>query len=459
MALSPFTDERSTFAPEPLPSRPTRFLCLIALLCPILIFYGLLSRTLTGLPFNDDYNAVLMFLLKWHAASGWHQLTLLWTHQHNEYRLAFQNTLYALQYTFLGHVAMKPLTVLGDLLVLPLFALLWLIWRSFHLPLRYALPAFIPAAWILFQLQYASTLNCVMAPLQNVAVLVFTLAVFYFGTRPGTYSFSASMASLGLAVCSSGGGLFVGPVLCLCYLQRKAWRRLAIAAVLSVLLGFFYMHGKQIHEHDPHQGDLSSFLHQISLPYGAAFLGSIATKNNPLPAILFTLVLLGIFIWACISRLDKVNPGLYYATLFFFIQGLAVSCLRAPRGLVSALGSRYRINSAILTILVYFYLADKIRFDKLSRPLRLICIPVVGVVLVAFNLASDRAGNTLLVERRQKVQAGIRAWEKDPSPDFADTSRLSDEERRFRMYDPIEPTLSMALTQGIYRIPPPGASQ
>ncbi len=463
MAPSSLPGERSTFPPTQAPlDGGLRLLCLAGILCPIVIFYFLLSQTLTGLPFNDDYNAVLRFLIKWHGASGWPRLALIWTHQHNEYRLAFQNTLYALQYSLLGQVVMKPLTTLGNLLVLPLFGLLWLLWRDYRLPLRYALPAFIPAAWILFQLQYASTLNCVMAPLQNVAVLVFTLAVFRFGTQPSRGSFAASLVSIVLAVASSGGGLFVGPVLCLFYLQRRAWTRLFIAAALSVLLGFLYMHGKPIHEHDPHQGDLASFLHQISLPYGAAFLGSVAAGSNPVPAIAFAILLFGIFIWETRERLDRLNPGVYYTTLFFFIQGLAVSCLRAPRGLVSALGSRYRINSAVLTILIYFYLAERVKLDRLGRPFKVATLALAGVVLVAFNFASDRAGNALLAQRRFKVQAGILAWKADPSPFFSDpanSTTLSEEERRREMYNPVEPTLSEALRQGIYTLPPPGRSQ
>ena len=462
MALFSAPDERDSFPSASALSGRERLFCIVAMLCPILLFYGLLSRTLTGLPFNDDYNAVLTFLLKWNAASGWSKLAVLWTHQHNEYRLAFQNVIYALQYEALGRVAMKPLTVLGDLLVLPLFGMLWLLWRRCGLPFRYTFLAFVPAAWILFQLQYASTLNCVMAPLQNVAVLVFTLAVFHFGTQQSWRSFWTGMVAIVLAVASSGGGLFVGPVLCLFFLQKRAWTRLLIAAGLSALLGFAYMHGKPIHEHDPNQGDFSSFIHQISLPYGAAFLGSIAAKSNPGPAVLFSCILFALFLWATKSRLDKQNPGMYYVTLFFFIQGLAVSCLRAPRGLASALGSRYRINSAVLTILLYFFLAEKLRDIKVGYWFKVSGMVLMGLVLVVFNLASDKAGNNLLIERRDRVQAGIRAWETDPAQFFMDAqiaSQLSEEDRRREMYNPIEPTLSKAVQEGIYRIPPAGDSQ
>ena len=462
MAPSSLPGECSAPPPAQSLDRISLVFCVILLLCPIVFFYALLSSTLTGLPFNDDYNAVLMFLLRWHAASGWHKAALIWNHQHNEYRLAFQNTIYALQYGALGQVVMKPLTVLGDLLVLPLFGMLWLLWRAYNLPLRYALPAFVPVAWILFQLQYASTLNCVMAPLQNVAVLVFTLAVFYFGTRPRWEAFAGAIVSLALAVASSGGGLFVGPVLCLFYLQKRSWARLSLTIVASVALGFFYMHGKPIHEHDPNQGDLASFLHQISLPYGAAFLGSIATTNNPLPAIAFAAILFGVFVWETRDRLYRLNPGLYYTTLFFFAQGLAVSCLRAPRGLVSALGSRYRINSAVLAILIYFYLAERARSWQLTSTFRTTALTLAGLLLVAFTFASDKAGNTLLAERRAKVQAGIRAWESDPAPFFIEAAKSADiaeEERKREMYDPVEPTLSKAIEEGIYKVPAPGPGQ
>ena len=41
-----------------------------AMLIPPVIFYALLARSLTGLPFADDYDTILRFLLQWRKRGG-----------------------------------------------------------------------------------------------------------------------------------------------------------------------------------------------------------------------------------------------------------------------------------------------------------------------------------------------------------------------------------------------------
>ena len=435
-------------------------LLFVLALFPIVLFYVLLFRTLTGLPFNDDYRAVLGAVLQALPAKGWHVLGPIFMHRHNEYLLIFQNAIYVLQYKLLGTLKFKFLTVIGDLLVVPLFGTLWLLWRDFDLPRRYGLLAFVPVSWLLFELQYASTLNCVMAPLQNVAVLVFTLAAFHFGTRTGKQNFLWALLFVALSLSASGGGLFVGPVLGLRYLQQRAWKRFGITFIFSVLIGVAYLHATRVA--GVQRGGFGQVYHSFSLAYSAAFLGSIAAGSKPLPAILFAVCLLGLFVYATRDRLDLRNPGLYYATLFFFIQAIALSSFRSGRGLETALGSRYRINSVIVVILLYFFLAEKFRRATLSRPRRVAGALFMGVVLLGFNLASDKAGYHLLQLRRALVQEGIVRWENHESVSAsmsASTPEYIRKNEESGMYEPIEPYLSDAIRAGIYVLPPAGPSQ
>lgn len=440
---------------------------LVALaLAPIVLFYVLLFKALTGLPFNDDYRAVLGAVLQALPAHGWHVLGPIFMHRHNEYLLIFGNALYVLQYKLLGPLHFKLLTVAGDLLVLPLFWVLWLLWKDFELPRRYSLLAFVPVSWLLFELQYASTLDCVMAPLQNVAVLVFTLAAFHFGTRPGKRDFTLGLLFAALSLSASGGGLFVGPVLGLRYLQGRAWVRFGITFIFSLVLGLAYLHGTKVA--GAQSTGLGEAVHNFSLAYSAAFLGSVAAGSKPLPAVIFAVGLLALFVYATVDRLDRRNPGLYFVTLFFFIQSLAVSSFRSGRGLETALGSRYRINSVILVILLYFFVADKFRGLSLSRSLRVGGLVLAGVVLMGFNLASDRAGYRLLHLRRALVQEGIARWENHESlptstaaagPAATGTPDYMRKNEQSGMYEPIEPFLTDAIRAGIYVLPPAGPSQ
>ncbi len=438
--------------------RAFRLVAWIAIAIPPIFFYVLLSKSLTSLPFLDDYGAVLSFLLKWNQEHGLQHLVQIVTAQHNEYRLMFESAIFGAQYSVLGHADLKALAVLGDLLVVPILGVLYLIWREDGYS-REAILLFVPASWLLFQLQYASTLNCAMAPLQNLAVILFALLSCYLAAKPGALAFAASICSLILSIASSGNGLFMIPIGCIMFLQRREYPRLAIWFAVSAVMCFLYFHGYSLHAAQTHTDHnvLSSFKH-LSPAYGAAFLGSIAATTNPVPAILLSIVLLAVFIAATRDRLFESNPALYYSMLFFFVTGLAVSGLRSDAGLITALGSRYRINSVVIVILTYFYLIDKFRhsISRWKQPTAITVVSLAGLVLIGFNLASDRAGNKLLLTRRHKLEAAMLRWERnEPPPPFvgADPSDYTAKNEKMGYFEPVEPTLSDSIREGIYRLP------
>ena len=55
----------------------------IAIAIPPIAFYVLLACSLTKLPFADDYDSVLNYLLKWKSESGLQHIAQIITSQHN----------------------------------------------------------------------------------------------------------------------------------------------------------------------------------------------------------------------------------------------------------------------------------------------------------------------------------------------------------------------------------------
>jgi hypothetical protein len=142
--------------------------------------------------------------------------------------------------------------------------------------------------------------------------------------------------------------------------------------------------------------------------------------------------------------------------LFVMITGAAVSGHRSSLGLVTALNSAYRINSLILVILLYLYLADK--FHGISmRPLALrVGVCVFAGLLVAFNLISDRGGEKVLVTKRAKEEAAMLRWERhEPRPAIVASSAddLTVKGEMKGNFEPVEPTLSDSIREGIYKLP------
>ena len=235
--------------------------------------------------------------------------------------------------------------------------------------------------------------------------------------------------------------------------------RLAVWVATGAAICFLYFDGYNFNASQTHADHslLSSFKN-LSPAYGASFLGSIATATNPVPAILLGVLLFVAFIFATRDRLFESNPALYYSALFFFVTALAVSGLRSDGGLITALGSRYRINSTMIVILMYLYLMDKYhdRIVNWQQPMATTALCVIGAILIGFNLASDRAGNRYLVMRRAKLEAAILRWERHEPPQVTNVEADDDYTARSEMkgyYQPRVAVLSESIREGIYSLP------
>jgi hypothetical protein len=426
---------------------------------PPIAFYLLLARSLTDLPLQDDYHAILGFLLRWKSEARISHILEIVTYQHNDYRCMFENAIFGIQYVLLGHTNLRVLAIMGDLFVIFIFAVLYLIWWTYNLSPNYRLLAFIPVSWILFQLQYESTLNFATSGLQCFPVIAFALLTFFLATKPSTAAFVGALLSFLLAVASYANGLFLIPIGAVLFLQRREYRRLSIWCSLGALASLVYFHGYDFAVEMPntHMNNIVlSILHHLSLPYAAAFLGSIAAIRDPLPAIILGIILTGVFLFATYDRLFNRNPALYYSSLFIFVTALAVSGLRSSYGLASALGSRYRISSTVLFVLAYLYLAERLSELKMRPRLLKASLSIAGVLLATFTFESDRDGERLLLVKRQAVEAEMLRWERHEPRHLvgnAFSGDLTAVNEENGLFDPIEPFISDSIREGIYVLP------
>jgi hypothetical protein len=142
--------------------------------------------------------------------------------------------------------------------------------------------------------------------------------------------------------------------------------------------------------------------------------------------------------------------------LFFLFTAIVASGMRSQLGLLGSIGSRYRITSAIMVILAYYYIWDRTHQFRRARSTVIWC--TIGLALIGFTLISDHAGYKLLLIRRAKLEAGMYRWKHHlPRPVIEDTD-VSDEmnitaHEKKGWYEPMEPSLSNSVNAGIYRIP------
>jgi hypothetical protein len=107
-------------------------------------------------------------------------------------------------------------------------------------------------------------------------------------------------------------------------------------------------------------------------------------------------------------------------------------------------------------ILLYLFLADKAYEIRVRPPVFKAGICVFGALLIGFTFASDRAGNQVLLIRRQRVEAGILRWQRhEPRPAIVASAPgdLTAGREDNASFEPDDPILSQSIREGIYKLP------
>jgi len=396
-------------------STRTRLLAWLGVLLPIGIFWATCIRYLSPLPVADDYDAVLLFLVHLrHMPTRGAQIAAIIFEQHNEYKLVWLNVVTALQYRLSGHVNFIVLSLLGDLQIM---LLAWLLWKSFvreSVRGTCRLALFVPVALILFQTNYAETLDWPMGALQNLGVVTFALLSLWLINQPGTGAFAGACVGLTLAIAASGNGFFLYPVGLLFLWQQRRFKLMAIWTLTTVACAALYFN--HYTRFAPGPGNASHpGLHPVFI---LSFLGSFAGVS--LPVIRFAsvpagaCVLAGIFI-AARRGYHRRNPSIAGFILFLLITALAVSLTRGGLGYVQSLSSRYKIYSDLLLICLYAVGIDFMQGQTAPRRHRAYTWSV-AIASVLF-LVGTAYGIRSLRTRFQQLNQGLAIYQKSHGMD------------------------------------------
>jgi hypothetical protein len=432
--------------------------CLRSLPC---FFYGILWQNAVNLPIAaDDYHVILDLTNKWTQLHGFlPKLLHILTFQHNEYKLILANCIVISQYVLLGHIEFYSLVALGNAFVLLIFLLLLWMQRKQTAHAGGRLLLALPLSLLLFQLQYATTLDWAMGALQNLTVIFFSLLSITLLSRSFRGSFGLACIALLLAIASSGNGFITVITGVLLLLQQRRWRELAVWTVTTVAISALYFYRYDFHSSQsiPGENVKRTFLH-FNLLYGLSFLGSsVARFQSYMPSIGFGILLCGVLLMAFRTRYYQRNPAVFYAIIFVFITAIGVSGLRSELGIVQSLASRYRIYSNLLLILTYLflsetYLAEDVRKASWKRPVLLVTVCVCGV----FCAVSDWAGKHFLSDRREVVVHEMTAWERpgahsSGAPTAANMNPVLRRQLESGQYKPNSAVLLESIRLGVYR--------
>ncbi len=429
--------------------------CFIML--PAIIFYYILLRHIVTVPIADDYYALFNFLNHLAdapslSAKAYYFLVA----QHNEYKLFFEHALFWAQVRSSGLIDLRLLCITGDTFALWLTLVLWKIFLPHHADTATRLIFFAPVPWLVFQLQYAQTLNFAMGALQNLPVLVFSISTIYLLLRLTRSAFYGALAGLILAVSSSGNGLLIIPIGAAILAIRRRYGRLSVWAANSALCLISYFYGySPVFWLSPFHSPVPPISRLWQPYYVICFLGSAAAYPLRSLSPVLGIAICVFFIHMARRGYFRRRPEVGYSICFVILTSIAVAGFRSNFGLISSTSSRYTIYSTLLLIFAWFAIVDEhlVRESRLAWRVAVVASAAAGSVL--FSIAMDVWGLRYLERRNHDLIIGMSLYKHNcdqqtgAGPIFPPPKSKQDQEFNVR----VRGVLKDSVRLGIYQLP------
>lgn len=427
------------------------WLAILLAASPALFFYGALLHWSTTIPLADDYTALLRFALVWRTSSS--QFLAFIAAQDGDYKLLLDHAMVVLDLSATHNLHLGLYLLFGNLFPLLVGWTLWKHTASSEAILWRRVLIFAPVTFLLFQLNYAETLNWAMGGMQNLSVISFAfLAIHLLLRRKPVCDLAASIAAM-VACCGSANGFVLFPIGAYLLLSRRAWLSLTgwTAAFITIAAAYLY----RISIYPKRRTSPAELLH-----FALSFLGGgVETmRGKPIAgaSVLLGTLLLLFLAFAFSKRIDRDAPFAFYSCLWVLLTVCLVTLGRSGFGIQIALSGRYKIYSDLLLVFAYlFVLALRNRRAGTWHGIKGI-VAVAMLAAIAMCLGSDLAGARLLQERREKLREGVAVYLRSGGtiPPMQDTSVPP-----HTAYTPIEiaarDLLNAARSSGIYQLPLP----
>lgn len=388
-----------------------------ALVAPPLAVAAILVHTFQALPLLDDYNASLGFLLRQQALHGFiAKLSGVLADQQFQYKfLLFHGAILA-QRALTGHLSFVTLTIVGNLLFLPL--LYCLAANAFpNLARQKRLPLLIPVLCFSCQLTFAEVFNWALASFNCLAVVSFVALSLHFLVRaaqPGRRWSPLLFASLSLVVAcaASTNGLLLAPFGAAILLRTKRLSAAFFWCCTAVGCLALYLYRLEP-VHQPIGPLVTQALFVPSFAGGA--VENMHRRPVPGAAILLGSLLLLAFCDAVRTKYHRRNPFFFSLAAWTISTAIVVARYRSVLGVSQSLSGRYKLYSVVLIVFAYVYIAERILDSRfLSGALRQRLYAGALAASVTLSIAGDITGAAFLARRKQWVALGMQQYQSDP---------------------------------------------
>lgn len=338
---------------------------------PILLFTVFIYTNAVNVPWMDDLEAFLKFIVSYQNAPTLTGKIDWLLRPNNEHRILFAKLATITLYNLTGQVNFATLILVAYLFLLGTLGVLYRVFRSMHLPIA----VFIPVPFMLLQPQYYLTSLWAVTGLQHEVVICLVIVTLYLlaANRPSWFVYAIGIQLI--ASLSMSNGLFGWVAGAFILLLQGNVRRLLLWIALAVGTIVFYFH-----DFPNSQGNESSVSYLLNNPHivvaafftftGALFDFFPASNTNwryvmPTLAGLIVVGSAGLLLirmnWPLLKKgvltMDKAALTRRYffsgAYAFLLVNATVVAVLRPRFGYSVMVVSNYMIYPALLVVLVY----------------------------------------------------------------------------------------------------------
>jgi hypothetical protein len=354
-----------------------RTLASVLIAVPILCFCVLLLIYVVNVPWIDDIDAFLSFIVGYSDAPTLGEKFDWLIRPNNEHRILLGKLITLVLYKLTGVVSYRWLVFAAFAFLLALLGLFYRLFRSINIQLL----AFVPVSFLLLQPQYHLTSMWAITALQHQVVIMMSFTAIYLLASDTKGRFWSALGVQIVTSLSMSNGLFGWIAGAVVLALQRQWLRLGIWLVIGAGTIVFY-----VHDFPDGQGNETSVSFFLNYPY-LVFLGFFTFTGglfdffsradivwrSVLPtlagiAIILTMLAL---LWrmneprlgrriGAYESSNRVTKALWKRRYFFtgcytflMVNAVIIAFLRPRFGYEVMLISNYMIYPAVLVVLIY----------------------------------------------------------------------------------------------------------
>lgn len=322
-------------------------------LIPIFIYFQNISQYALNIPWYDDYDAILGYLIKWQDLSIKDKIAALFQ-QHNEHRILPSRLVFIAYYYLTGKINFTGIIYIGNLQLI----VIWLLISYFAYRLMFSLFGFISmlAAMVIFDLSNFNNSHFAMAGVSNFGVILFFLLSIYLYSKNGKIWSLFGLLIQFLCIFSSGSGILASVAIVVFNLLNRESQKTLLSLIATVCFTALYYYHYTVIPNDftgKTPGDMLLFFFKLT---GAHW----GIQNRVLIGSILCIIL-GITLYAAAKKplkTDKKYAFTLSLSLFLIasIASIAVFRSGAKEGIeVYSYSSRYLILPHLLSFTCVFF--------------------------------------------------------------------------------------------------------